>query len=277
MKNYLKLVNFELNRFMKIYLGLMGVTILSQLIGAYVVPKQYLNHAQETMVINSLTETEYVNNFGSLSLFDITQSGWVMGPIALCIVALIFYSFLIWYRDWFGKNTFIYRLLTLPTNRINLYFAKATAILLMTLGLVSLQLILFPLMDRILKWTVPDVFITNLSIHEAVSTFNYLSILFPPTFIDFVIHYGLGLLFIFVLFTALLLERSFGIRGIVLGISYCAFSLAIVLAPLIATEMLEKTFLYPMEYFFLELFLCIGLTVLSIILSHYLLQRKVTV
>lgn len=277
MKNYLKLVNFELNRFMKIYLGLMGVTILSQLIGAYVVPKQYLNHAQETMVINSLTETEYVNNFGSLSLFDITQSGWVMGPIALCIVALIFYSFLIWYRDWFGKNTFIYRLLTLPTNRINLYFAKATAILLMTLGLVSLQLILFPLMDRILKWTVPDVFITNLSIHEAVSTFNYLSILFPPTFIDFVIHYGLGLLFIFVLFTALLLERSFGIRGIVLGISYCAFSLAIVLAPLIATVMLEKTFLYPIEYFFLELFLCIGLTVLSIILSHYLLQRKVTV
>ena len=30
----------------------------------------------------------------------------------------------------FGKNTFIYRLLMLPTNRLNIYLAKATTILL---------------------------------------------------------------------------------------------------------------------------------------------------
>ena len=35
------------------------------------------------------------------------------------------YVFFIWYRDWLGKYTFAYRLLMLPTTRINIYFAKA--------------------------------------------------------------------------------------------------------------------------------------------------------
>ena len=60
---------------------------------------------------------------------------WARLP--LCIVALIFYCFIIWYRDWFGKNTFAYRLLMLPTSRLNLYIAKATTILLFILGLLA--------------------------------------------------------------------------------------------------------------------------------------------
>ena len=47
-----------------------------------------------------------------------------MGPIALCVVVLIIYVFFIWYRDWLGKNTFIYRLLMLPTARIQCLFSK---------------------------------------------------------------------------------------------------------------------------------------------------------
>ena len=42
----------------------------------------------------------------------------------LCGVILIIYVFFIWYRDWLGKNTFIYRLLMLPTARIQCLFGK---------------------------------------------------------------------------------------------------------------------------------------------------------
>ncbi len=47
MKRYLKLVNFEFNRFLKIYLVLIGITIVSQIIGVIVVSRTYLNHANE--------------------------------------------------------------------------------------------------------------------------------------------------------------------------------------------------------------------------------------
>src|SRR5699024_8235314 len=128
MKNYLKLVNFELNRFIKLYAILIAITIISQISGVIVISRQYLNHAHETIFEESMSQADYLLQYGTMSFQRITQSIWVMGPIALCIVALLFYVFLIWYRDWFGKNTFIYRLLMLPTARLNVYLAKATTI-----------------------------------------------------------------------------------------------------------------------------------------------------
>ena len=47
MKRYLKLVNFEFNRFFKLYLVLVGITILSQIIGVIVESRAYLNLANE--------------------------------------------------------------------------------------------------------------------------------------------------------------------------------------------------------------------------------------
>lgn len=277
MKNYLKLVHFEFNRFFKIYISLIGITMIVQLLGSYVVPKKYLDHAQEMMVNQSLTASQYVEQWGGISMFDLTQSVWFMGPIALCIVAIFFYIFLIWYRDWFGKNTFIYRLLTLPTNRLNLYLSKATTILMMTLGLTALQLMILPISRRIFEGTVPADFIFSLSLQEIVGSFNYLTIFFPNSVIDFTIHYGLGLLAVFIIFTAILLERSYGSRGIILGVLYCVCALGILLLPVIITAMREKLFLYPIEYFFLEVFLSLGILVLSIWLSHFLLKKKITV
>ena len=50
---------------------------------------------------------------------------WFLGPIALCIAALIIYVFFIWYRDWLGKNTFAYRLLMLPTDSNEYLFSES--------------------------------------------------------------------------------------------------------------------------------------------------------
>ena len=181
MKRYLKLVNFEFNRFLKLYLVLLGITILSQIIGVIVESRSYLNRANEIIYKDLMPKNEFLEQYGTMSFLNISQSPWFMGPILLCGVALMIYVFFIWYRDWLGKNTFSYRLLMLPTARIHVYLAKATTILLYVLGLVALQLLLLPVESQVLQWMVPSEFRTDLSINE-ITNFHDLRILFPKHF-----------------------------------------------------------------------------------------------
>ena len=88
------------------------------------------------------------------------NSGWFGIPIIFCIAMLMIYVFFIWYRDWFGKNTFIYRLLMLPTERITIYFSKLTAILFFVLGLVALQIVLMLIEIQIINSIVSADFLT---------------------------------------------------------------------------------------------------------------------
>ena len=127
MKRYLKLVNFEFNRFLKLYLVLLGITILSQIIGVIVESRSYLNRANEIMYKDLIPKNEFLENYGTMSFSTISWSPWFMGPIFLCGIALMIYVFFIWYRDWFGKNTFSYRLLMLPTARITCVFSKGNS------------------------------------------------------------------------------------------------------------------------------------------------------
>lgn len=266
-----------MNRFSKIYISLIVITIISQLTGVYILSKNYLNQAHETMYARNMTAAQYVSEWGEMSYYRITQSIWVMGPIALCIVALLFYIFLIWYRDWYGKNTFIYRLLMLPTSRLNIYLSKASAIFLMTLGLVAVQIILLPIGAQILKWTVPIDFRMDMSMQEMIDTFNMLTIIFPRTFTNFIIHYAIGFMVVFVLFTAILFERSFRLKGFILGVLYSAFAGVLLLLPVMITAILQKPFLYPIEYFIVEVILGLIVITMSIWISHYLLNKKITI
>ncbi|MDP1392561.1 hypothetical protein Q8G28_01085 [Lysinibacillus capsici] len=60
MKNYLKLVNFEVNRFFKLYLIIIGLTMLSQLIGAGIISQTYMKNAKQLMAENQLSMNQYV-------------------------------------------------------------------------------------------------------------------------------------------------------------------------------------------------------------------------
>src|SRR5699024_7191101 len=140
MNEYLKLVNFEWNRFMKLYLILIVVTIILQVTGVILESKIYIKLACDVIYGDMVSKEDFLLDYGLMSFESIMNSIWVYRSIVICIVTLIIYVFFIWYRDWFGKNTFIYRLLTIPTARINIYFAKATALFLLVLGLVCVRL-----------------------------------------------------------------------------------------------------------------------------------------
>ncbi|RFU64337.1 hypothetical protein [Bacillus sp. V59.32b] len=277
MKNYLKLVNFETNRFIKIYVALLGITIISQFLGVIMKSNRYLKDARETMSQQSITQAEFVEQVGLLDFSHIMNSFWFLGPIAICAVALIFYIFLIWYRDWFGKNTFIYRLLMLPTSRLNVYLAKATAIFLMVFGLVALQIILLPLENLLFQSLVPDVFRSVTSVRSLIDS-SVLMVVIPRTFMQFLLSYGLGFAAVFTLFTAILLERSYRIKGVVMGILYCLAAGTVFLSPILISAIFSyDMFFYPLELLIIEIFLGVIVMAVSIWIGNFLINKKVTV
>lgn len=275
MKSYVKLVNFEFNRFFKIYVVLVGITILCQITGVIFEGLRFVKEAQETMQHEMITMEQYAMEFGAISMYDFIETIWFIGPVAICIVTLLIYMLFIWYRDWYGKHTFIYRLLMLPVERLNIYFAKVTAIFLFVLGLVSLQLILLIIENNILTRLVPEALLMEMSI-TSLLTFDILIILYPPTFSEFLLYYGAGFLFILVVFTMILLERSFRIKGILLAACYGGVIFALLLAPILINESLNDYF-YPIEILAIEGILALMIGTVSIMLSRFLLNKKITV
>jgi hypothetical protein len=274
MNRFLKLVHFEMNRFWKLYMVLMGVTILSQIIGVIVTSQSYLNKANQLIYKELMPKNQFIEQYGTMSFSNVSQSLLFLGPIALCVAVLIIYVFFIWYRDWMGKNTFSYRLFMLPTARINVYLAKAATIFLFTLGLVALQLVLLPVESQILQWMVPKEFFTELTMNE-ITNDRFLVTLFPKSLLDFVLYYGIGMIVVFVVFTAILFERSFRLKGVFIGILYCALSLFIFLAPLLVDAFILKQYFYSLELFFMELGTALLVLAGAIWTGQFLINNKI--
>lgn len=276
MMRYIKLVNFEINRFSKIYLTLLLITVLSQFAGVLIVTKSLLNDAKEIMLQEKLSEAAYVANYGAIDFTHIVNTLFFAGPIALSAVALIFYIFLIWYRDWVGKNTFIYRLLMLPASRLSIYLSKATAIFLMVLGMVAFQIIILPMENALFNSKIPEAFLNEMSIPTIAKTSPILALIIPSNFTEFLLSYGIGLMVMSAAFTAIMFERSFRIKGIILGLVYGGVSAALFLAPVFIMDSGIFHF-YSNELFGLLLTLGIIVTGLSVWLGSWLLKNRVTV
>lgn len=273
MKSFIKLVNFEVNRFFKLYLVLIGLTIASQLIGSIVVSKSYVKDVEEYLVENLMSRSELIGNFNMSPFNQYFGTAFFILPIVLCIATLMIYVFFIWYRDWLGKNTFIYRLLMLPVERINLYFSKLTAIMLFVLGLIALQIILVPIEVQIIEGIVPADLRKEFEWLESFHVLSILSYLYPPTATEFILIYGIGLIFVAVVFTAILIERSYRLKGIFFAIVYGVISFFVFISPLL----LDSDYFYPMEIFIMMLITSAIVLGSAIWIAHRLLKYKIRV
>jgi hypothetical protein len=276
MMRYLKLTNFELSRFFKIYLVLILLTFIMQLLSVVLTSNSYLSNIEE-LLLSGMTKEEALQQWGAFTFHDVTRSFWFTAPVALCAVTLLIYVLFIWYRDWFGKNTFAYRLLMLPTARINVYYAKATAIFLMVLGLISLQLVFLPIENQLLKSIVPTDYLVELTFNEMIGGFDSMRVLYPTTFIGFLINYGIGLMTVLVVFTAILFERSFRWKGIFLAVLFGGLAILVFLSPILLQELLLEQFFYPTELFILMVITGIVVLVGTILMGNYLLNKKIRV
>ncbi|ALC90644.1 hypothetical protein AM500_13250 [Bacillus sp. FJAT-18017] len=277
MNRYFKLVNFEISRFFKLYISLLLILVVTEFAGVFSISKWYMNQANKLMVTNSLSATEYVHQYGQTSFISIIDSLWFIGPIGLSAAALIFYVFMIWYREWNGKNTFAYRLLMLPIPRLTIFFAKATAIFLMVLGLVAAQILLFPVQKILFEWLVPGEFRILMGISETLQASVYVSIILPSTFSEFILFYGVGFTALLVIFTAILFERCYRVKGIFIGIMYCVAAGTLFASPFLLMAWMNYQFFYPIEILLIEFGLILLIATASIWTSRLLLNKKITV
>lgn len=281
MRAFVKLLNFEINRFSKIYIGLMVLTVAMQLAAVTIGANRWMDSANEAMRVNQWTLEQYHNVTGYIQLNSMmypTYNGLLyFGSIFLSITVLLIYSCFIWYRDWRGKNTVVYRLLTLPSSRANLYFAKLVTILLFAFGLVALQIILVPLERLIAQSILPAELYRNISVFDYLMYPTVLKVLVPPYFSEFVLYYGLGITGLIVLFTAILMERSYRLKGIGFIVLYLALLTGLASIPYLMGYSRYDSYFYPGEI----LSTCLGLIVIvaggSLWYSLYLLRKKISV
>ncbi|MER1984296.1 MAG: hypothetical protein ABS949_13940 [Solibacillus sp.] len=274
MKNYLNLLHFEFNRFWKLYVFLLSFTIVSQIAGVVWMSLRRLGEAQEKMIVSQMTVTQYAEMYGKIGFRDLLYSAWFQLPVFLSIAVLMIYVFFIWYRDWFAKGSFIYRLLMLPTARMNIYFAKLTTIMLQVLGLVALQTLLIQLGVKVFNAIIPVELREEIPV-RMLYNYDFLDWLYPTTIMSFILLYGVGLLFVAVIFTCILLERSYGWKGIILAIVYVAMSIAIFIAPSMFNSF--TNYLYPLELLAIMIVVSVVLLSSAIWLSGRLLTNKIKV
>ncbi|WP_168121823.1 hypothetical protein [Paenibacillus sp. HB172176] len=281
MKSYLKLVQMELHRFRWILLALMGLTAAVQIIAVIWKTKQGL--AVQLDAMNRIKDT--VNSSTKIDVDKLTFD-WVIFStpkpfilvILVSIAALSFYVFFIWYRDWLGRSTFIYRLLMLPAARMNLYWAKLTSLLLLVFSMLSFQLVLLPIEGWVFKLLVPSVQRADSHIVDVISRNQLLPMLFPRSFEQFIYFYGMGMTAVIAVFTAILLERSYRRIGILYGVTYLIVCLGLILFPVSLLETMFGTgYFFGTEIFMMELFMFLLVLGLSLWLGNRLLSKKVTV
>jgi hypothetical protein len=277
---YLKLVHMEVHRFRFILAGLMGLTAICQIGALIVLVTGELARVESQPPLDGRYIHSGISPNGKYSFAWVifNTQAWFTIPILLSIAALVAYVFLIWYRDWVGRDTFIYRLLMLPTARRHIYLAKLTAVLLFVFGMVAFQLLLLPIENMIFNLMMPSEMREASYITDVISANRILELFLPIHFDQFLFSYGLGIIAVLSVFTAILFERSYRITGILYAILYLACCAATIILPAVVLGIdRSDAWFYPEEIFAIELALLGLVMVTSIWLGFRLLSKKITV
>src|SRR5690625_7240556 len=99
MITYCKLFYFEFNRFIERYLVVLVGTLVTHIAGVVITSNQYVSVAKKKMHEGVMSQATFVEEYEAMSMYQITEYPWFMGPIACCITVMIIYAFLILYRD----------------------------------------------------------------------------------------------------------------------------------------------------------------------------------
>lgn len=278
LNSLLKLTNFELERISKFLYGFMGFTLVTNLIGYIYPPFRFINQVNKFTAQNTAIADQAIEQFGTYSFYNATNSLWIYGPIAIGISGLIFYAAFTWYREWFGKNTFIYRLLMLPIPRMHIFYSKLITIFISIFALISTQMLSLVIGYPIVKIIIGNNHFPDLSLMEVIEMndiFHYVLPLNPRLFLAIL---GMGLVALLVLFTVILMEKSFKWKGILFGILYVIIAIVFALLPIFIPNLLRNYFiLYPSEIILLEVFFLAIVGIVSLVISRHLLNNKITV
>ncbi|MFS0783969.1 hypothetical protein [Bacillus sp. 1P06AnD] len=264
---FLKLLDFEMKRIWKLFACLTVLLLIVQPIAAAVRSLQYLNRWNEASRNGDFIE--------QVALGRVTQNVFFYFPFVLIILGLLIYTFLIWYRDWYGKNNVAYTLLMLPGNRMNLFFAKVVSIIVYFLCAVVIQMAMYFIVNPIFKWIIPVSGRLDGTLRSWIGNDPLFYIIVPVNVTNFLFLYILGISLLLVIFTGILLERSYGMKGIILTALYVLIAFGFIILPFVIHSMVIT--LYPAEMKIIYAISVIVIIVSAIAISTRLINKKVTV
>lgn len=273
MKKFTDLFIFELDRIKYGYLALIGLVAALQVAAVFQVRSHYMNMWMDFQRTTQGNVVDFLNQNGSIQFRNVTgYSHFYFFSLALGVFCLLLYSVVIWHRDWLGKNSFSYRLLTLPGSRMPVFFSKGAVILFMILGLLAIQLILLILEQKLLALLVPSEMFQANTLRQIIYSFEPFRLILPLAPIDFILHYTMGIGGLAFAFLLILIELSFKWKGWMIDAALVA---VLVLIPVTLERFGFFRFLYPLETVFFWIFFGAVLFICSVVASRILLNKKI--
>ena len=272
--NILTLYDMEFKRIYKIYFALIGILFASNigvtLFSIYSVSAGSLDEHGNIINMSILRSSEcmkYINSYVISELASITE--FIM---AFAVLLCLLYSLVIWYRDYFSKSKTIATLLMLPQKRFNIYISKLITVIMMIFGIMSIQF-LFWFIDLVIVKVILNVNVDGfINVFKTIlGSQNRISNLIFAQPIDFIMINTLGvILAVTVIFTGVMIERSYRKIGPVLGSIYIVACIMIYIATITNygnyTDVLLKTHLL----YYIVVFL------ISTVISLSLLNKRVS-
>ena len=271
----LTLYDIEFKRIKKIYFSTLGLLILG-------------NIALFIFYLNLITkETENILNIkGGLKLlksneaYRIVESGEIIYSLyklssffmILGIIWCLYYSLMIWYKDFFSKTKVAYTLFTLPLNKFNIFLSKLIIVVSFIYGVVITQHIIWIFQSLIIDAIV------GMNITEIIDIINYNNyiniiwmggLLYP---IEISMYYLIAPIeLVTVMFTGVMIHKSFDKIGVFLAILY------IILTGFFYIFISRNCISYTDELLKGHIFYYITVETLSLIMSYKLLNKRIQV
>lgn len=274
MNNILTLYDMEFKRIYKIYFTLIGLLFTSN-IGAtlykiFFITRRTVDNEGNPITMHTLKSSEgleYINTYIVGDLGSMTKMA-----MAFAVLLCLLYSLVIWYRDYFSKSKTIATLLMLPQKRFNIYISKFLTVIMMIFGIIASQFLFWFIDLVIIK------IILNVNTEGFLNVFktmlvqqNMISNLVFNQPIDFMMVDILGvILAVTVLFTGVIIERSFRKIGVVLGSIYVAASIGIYIYVTVSYCTYSDILLKAHLLYYILMF------IVSILVSINLLNKRVS-
>ena len=269
-----KLLQFEFNRLWKVLIGLILFNMVVQPLGVIWSTYRYFNRD-----VSAGTTLEMPGTVArALAFNEVTQSGIVTLAILFTVFALIFYTFYTWYREWYGKSRFSYRLMMIPGNRMQVYFAKLLALYIGVLLLVALQIVLLAVGNWVFERVLSEDVIRPIHLFELYYWNAVGNEIFLPVLQIMINRYVMGFMTLNIVFVGILLERSFGLAGFISGLAFYLISLigSVAVISVIGGQA-YKWYLFYDESLYMMYGIMVLYTLICIGISHYLINHRLRV
>lgn len=279
MKKFINLLNFEMDRFLKFLLPTLLITGLLQFYQVFQAAQSYKNDADNILAQSPEGTKAVISELGYFSMRNVTSGGIFTLSLGVLVLVFVFYSFFIWYRDWLGRNTFAYRLLMLPIHRIQILLTKAAVFIIGGLLAFSVQFGMFFIEEIFAKQLIPNGLFMELNMHDIQPMYDlFFDFIFPKSGVQFLSVYSFAFAALITLFTGIIFERSFGIKGLITGVLYFAgYFVLYLFINGIAYYDFVPFILKPSQVFISLLIYQFIVILLGILLSNFLLKKKIKI